>query len=44
MEVVRLEARSLLWKYRCEMMKMVAVEVERRSYIWETSSERRKPC
>lgn len=31
LEVVRLEARSLLWKYRCEMMRMEAVGVEQKS-------------
>lgn len=39
MEVVRLEARSLLWKYRREMIRMVAVGVERRRYVWETSEK-----
>lgn len=37
LEVVRPEAGSLLWKYRCEMMRMVVVGVERRRYIRETS-------
>lgn len=32
LEVVRLEAGSLLWRYRCEMMRMVTVGVERRRW------------
>lgn len=39
MEAVRLEARSLLWKYRREVMRMVAVGVERRRYVRETSEK-----